>query len=255
MKELIVNADDFGQDEDTFTWTVKGFEAGKVTSATIMAGMPFTKQAVEYAKAHPQFSFGIHLYFSDEKPISQAKDIPSMIDPTTGKLWVTRQFILRQLTGRIKLRDLKHEICAQIESLRALGLQISHVDGHGHLHRLPLSLLALMNLRKKLGILTIRRTQNVYGAPVSFAARVFNWVMEIPLALFFKRANSFLMTANKIDESQKTWFSDALKKPWKGVLEIGVHPGSQEAWRVLDCQDMFDVPYSNDIKLTNYNYV
>ena len=86
MKKLIINADDFGFDDETVDWTIKGFEAGKITSATIMAGMPATERAVEYAKAHPQFSFGTHLYLVDEKPMSDPARIPSMIDSKTGKL-------------------------------------------------------------------------------------------------------------------------------------------------------------------------
>lgn len=39
MKKLIINADDFGFDAETVEWTIKGFELGKITSATIMAGM------------------------------------------------------------------------------------------------------------------------------------------------------------------------------------------------------------------------
>lgn len=50
MKKLIVNADDFGLDDETVDWTIKGFEAGKITSATVMAGMPATGRVVEYAK-------------------------------------------------------------------------------------------------------------------------------------------------------------------------------------------------------------
>ena len=51
MKRLIVNADDFGFDDETVDWTIKGFELGKITSATVMAGMPATERVVEYAKA------------------------------------------------------------------------------------------------------------------------------------------------------------------------------------------------------------
>ena len=47
MRKLIINADDFGLDEETVEWTIKGFELGKLTSATIMAGMPETARAVE----------------------------------------------------------------------------------------------------------------------------------------------------------------------------------------------------------------
>ena len=45
MKKLIINADDFGLNDHTVEWTIKGFERGALTSATIMAGMPTTEKA------------------------------------------------------------------------------------------------------------------------------------------------------------------------------------------------------------------
>ena len=59
-RKLVINADDFGLSDHTVEYTIKGFECGALTSATIMAGLPATAKAVEFAKAHPQFSFGVH---------------------------------------------------------------------------------------------------------------------------------------------------------------------------------------------------
>ena len=95
MKKLIVNADDFGFSDHMVEWTIKGFECGALTSATIMAGMPATEKAVAYAKSHPQFSFGVHFCLVDEAPMCRPEDIPSMVDANTGRLWSTRQFIIR----------------------------------------------------------------------------------------------------------------------------------------------------------------
>lgn len=86
MKKIIVNADDFGLDAHTVEWTIKGFERGALTSATIMAGMPATDEAIAWAKGHPEFSFGVHLYLVDETPMSEPKSIHSLVDPKTGKL-------------------------------------------------------------------------------------------------------------------------------------------------------------------------
>ena len=255
MRKLIVNADDFGFSKNTFEWTVQGFEEGKLSSATLMANMPYTEAAVAYAKQHPQFGFGVHLYFSDEVPVSRPKDIPSMIDPATGNLWQTRQFILRSLTGRIRISDLKREISAQITVLKDLGLDISHVDGHGHMHRLPTSLFALSLLKKEFGIRVIRRAQNVYGAPASAASRLFNSLMQIPLQARFRCPDLFLMTAGKITEADSHWFSQALQHSWNGIYEIGVHPGDDEAWRILDCKDMFETTYPDDIELVTFREV
>ena len=50
MKRIIVNADDFGLSDHTVEWTIKGFECGAISSATIMAGMSATDKAIAYAR-------------------------------------------------------------------------------------------------------------------------------------------------------------------------------------------------------------
>src|SRR5436190_2722497 len=84
---IITNADDFGQDDDTVAATIECFERGALTSATIMPKMPATQRAIEYARSHAQFSFGVHLTFvrenerTPESPICAGGEIPALVDP------------------------------------------------------------------------------------------------------------------------------------------------------------------------------
>ena len=241
MKRLIVNADDFGLNKHTVAWTVKGFECGALTSATIMAGMPATEKAVEFAKAHPQFSFGVHFYLVDEKPMCDPAEIPSMIDPKTGRLWVTRQFIIRNFAGLIKVEDLKREMRVQYQAIKNAGVPISHIDGHGHNHRLPQSIKALAELKDELGLSKVRRCQDlaVVGGELGLLSRVINGPMQRRLdKAGFKSTDHFLMNAGHSFDPK--WFSKALEALPDGVTEIGVHPGADEQWRRIDTEDCFD---------------
>ena len=241
MRRIIVNADDFGLNDHTVEWTIKGFECGALTSATIMAGMPATDKAVEYAKAHPQFSFGVHFYLVDETPMCKPEEIPSMIDPKTGKLWQTRKFILRNFAGLIKVEDLKREMRAQYLAIKNVGVPISHVDGHGHNHRLPQSIKALAELKDELGFTKVRRCQDlsVVGGKLGLLSRLINGPMQKRLADGgFVMTDHFLMNAGHTSDSK--WFSKALEGLPEGVTEIGVHPGIDEAWRRIDIEDCFD---------------
>lgn len=251
MKRVIINADDFGFDDETVDWTIKGFELGKITSATIMAGMPATARAVEYAKDHPQFSFGVHLCLVDEKPMSDPAKIPSMIDPKTDKLWATRQFIIRNFLGLVKVADIKTEMKAQIESLKVLGLKISHVDGHGHNHRLPQSIRALQELQSE-GVIgnKVRRCQNLYFGKPGLLGKLINDPMQKRLDRSFKMTDYFLMTAGHTQDVK--WFSKAIANLPDGVTEIGIHPGKTEEWRRVDCEDCFACDLTG-IELTNFN--
>ncbi len=241
MKKLIVNADDFGLNDHTVEWTIKGFECGALTSATIMAGMPATDKAVEYAKGHPQFSFGVHFYLVDEMPMCKPEEIPSMIDPKTGKLWQTRKFILRNFAGLIKVEDLKREMRAQYLAIKNAGVPISHVDGHGHNHRLPQSIKALAELKDELGFTKVRRCQDlsVVGGKLGLLSRLINGPMQKRLAdVGFVMTDHFLMNAGHTSDPK--WFSNALEELPEGATEIGVHPGIDETWRRIDIEDCFD---------------
>lgn len=241
MRRIIVNADDFGLNDHTVEWTIKGFECGALTSATIMAGMPATDKAVEYAKAHPQFSFGVHFYLVDEIPMCKPEEIPSMIDPKTGKLWQTRKFILRNFAGLIKVEDLKREMHAQYLAIKNAGVPISHVDGHGHNHRLPQSIKALAELKDELDFIKVRRCQDlsVVSGKLGLLSRLINGPMQRRLAdAGFVMTDHFLMNAGHTSDPK--WFSKALEGLPEGVTEIGVHPGADEEWRRIDIEDCFD---------------
>ena len=258
MRKIIVNADDFGLDDHTVKWTIKGFEGGALTSATIMAGMPATDKAVEYAKAHPQFSFGVHFYLVDETPMCKPEEIPSMIDPKTGKLWQTRKFIVRNFASLIKVEDLKREMRVQYLAIKNAGVPISHVDGHGHNHRLPQSIKALAELKNELGFTKVRRCQDlsVVGGKLGFLSRLINEPMQKRLAdAGFVMADHFLMNAGHTSDPK--WFSKALEGLPEGVTEIGVHPGIDEEWRRIDTEDCLEnckqLCGRNAIDLVNYN--
>ena len=258
MKSLIVNADDFGLNDHTVEWTIKGFECGALTSATIMSGMPATDKAVAYAKDHPQFSFGVHFYLVDEVPMCKPDEIPSMIDPKTGKLWQTRKFILRNFMGLIRVEDLKREMRAQFLAIKDAGVPISHVDGHGHNHRLPQSIKALAELKDELGFGKVRRCQDlaVVGGKLGLLSRVINGPMQKRLDKSgFKTTDHFLMNAGH--SSDPKWFSKTLESLPEGVTEIGVHPGTDENWRRIDTEDCFAnclrVCAECSIKLTTFD--
>src|SRR5436190_23836304 len=114
---IITNADDFGLDTDGTASTIECFAAGALTSATIMPKMPCTDQAVEYALANPQYSFGVHLtYACDtlEAPISPPETLPALVG-SDGRFLPSH--IVRKLAtlGRIPVQQIEIETRAQIQ--------------------------------------------------------------------------------------------------------------------------------------------
>ena len=117
---------------------------------------------------------------------------------------------------------------------------ISHVDGHGHNHRLPHAIKALAELKDELGIRIVRRCQDlaVPGGRLGLLSRAINGPMQRRLAAAgFHMTDHFLMNAGHIGD--RDWFSKALHALPDGVTEIGIHPGSDDHWRRVDTEDCF----------------
>jgi predicted glycoside hydrolase/deacetylase ChbG (UPF0249 family) len=234
LRRIIINADDFGVSEHTFIWTLKCFEVGVLSSATIMAGAAEFPRAVAFACANPQWSFGLHLVLSDEMPLSRPETIPSMVN-REGRLWPTQIFILRSAIGLIRRTDLEHEIRAQFQRLRDAGIAISHLDGHGHLHRMPFVVRSLVRLKGELGIDRIRPAQDFYYTSSRISLkRWLNRAVNVSMRKHFTTPDHFLMTSGKVSSSQSNWFREMQPRLPEGCTEIGIHPGTDELWRRLD---------------------
>ena len=74
----------------------------------------------------------------DGTPILAPKQIPSLIDPKTGRFYADHgAFVKAYAKGKIRMSDVRHEWEAQIEKFLASGLIPTHVDSHQHMHVLP----------------------------------------------------------------------------------------------------------------------
>ena len=78
MKELIINADDFGRHELINLAVEKAFQNGCLRSTTIMAGGKFFDDAVEVAKRNPELGVGIHFTLANGYPVLPPEKIPTL---------------------------------------------------------------------------------------------------------------------------------------------------------------------------------
>jgi predicted glycoside hydrolase/deacetylase ChbG (UPF0249 family) len=234
---VIVNADDFGRDDDTCRETIACFERGVVSSASIMPTMPATADACVHAKRYPEFSYGVHLTFlreTCEAPAALPKTIHSLVD-TRGRLRSVHEVRARALAGLLSENDIAREIDAQLGKMSDYGVSVSHVDTHGQLRELPVFAHALARVLPRHGVQRVRNVRNVRLQPQWrhpahwFVAR---W---LPVEKAPWRSTDWFYAPRATGDSE--WPERLLRHPWTGTLEVGVHPGRAEEWRSRERDD------------------
>jgi predicted glycoside hydrolase/deacetylase ChbG (UPF0249 family) len=234
---IILNADDFGWDADTVDATIECFERGYLTSATIMPTMPGTQRAVDYAKSRPQFSFGVHLtYICDttEHPVSDAKDVAALCDPLTGRFLPSQRVRLLAMRNRIPLEQIERETAAQIRFLQDAGVNISHVDSHGHLHKFAPFLEALRKVLPRFRIRRVRTAQDIYlRKPLKSPTYWYGGVWRRRIMHHFTTTQHMFMPTSPADARD---MSELLIPKLNGEsIEVGLHPGYHEIFRQAEC--------------------
>lgn len=234
---VIVNADDFGCDDDTCRETIACFERGVVSSASIMSTTPATGDACAYATRHPEFGYGVHLMFAREiceAPAAAPKTIKTLVDKR-GQLRSLREVRARALAGLLCENDIAREIDAQLGRIRDYGVNVSHVDTHGHLHELPVFARALARVLPRHAVQRVRNVRNVYLCPQW--RHPTRWLMSrcLPVAQGPWRSTDWFYAPRAARDGQ--WPEQLLRRAWTGTLEVGVHPGRAEAWRVRERDD------------------
>lgn len=233
-QKIIINADDFGYDQDSVLATIECFRAGALTSATIMPKMPATELAIKFARENSQHAYGVHLTFvrdTVESPVADPRLIPALLDDK-GEFFPSHQLRLRALLGSIPVDQLCIEISAQIECLVDSGVPISHVDSHGHLHKFKPFVQALAETLPRYGLSRVRNVQNQYTVtPLKSPTYWMGPYWRRRIMDHFVTTPHFFMDTNANDPQ---WIEKILTRPLNGVLEVGFHPGSPlhgESWR------------------------
>ena len=240
--KVILHADDFGFDKDTVQATIECFENGSLTSATIMPTCIAADLALEYAKRHPEFSFGVHQTYVDGlNPACDAKEIPTLTDE--DGLFLESNIVRKKaILLKVNKKEIVKESNAQKVILENYGVKVSHLDSHGHLHKFPSFLLAMKQMKidgqKKL---KLRSVQDIFinnpsaTSPITMLNNMFRWYIKKN----FLTTDYFYMSANALDTN---WGEKILKKmnalPQEATIEIGVHPGHQEEWRQHEFDDI-----------------
>lgn len=169
MKELIVNADDFGLSSGANRAIIQAWQNGILTSASLMLGGEGCAEAVDLAQANPGLQVGLHLTLLQGRAVTDHPRFPSIADRhgyfnNDPVMTGMRFFFVKPLAKQIRA-----EIIAQIETFQATGLPLSHIDGHLNIHMHPTVFDILAELMPRYGIKTFRLSRERLAADLKIA--------------------------------------------------------------------------------------
>jgi chitin disaccharide deacetylase len=152
----IVNGDDFGFSAGVNQAIIKAHTEGVLTSTSLMVTGAQAAAAIALAQQHPNLGVGLHLVLVCGRAALPTAQIPHLVDGEGNFPNDPAKAGLKYQFSAAARRELRLEIRAQLELFRQSGLEMSHVDGHLHLHAHPVVLKILIDLAPEFGIRVIR---------------------------------------------------------------------------------------------------
>lgn len=242
---VVINADDLGFAPGVNRGIVEAFEAGTLSSASMMVNTPAFGDAVALVRdGAPSLGVGLHLNLLTGAPLSVA---PTLCDPRTGAFFALGKLASRAFSGRVSAEDVRRECDAQLAALRAEGIAVTHLDSHRHTHGLPGVLPAVLASARAADVRVVRRPLDAMlpGDPVASAKMAViraSWnVATRGLGAddvrFLARSPNFRGIALQGAPDVERRLLTMLDHLPDGDTEIMLHPGYDDA--VLAAQDPY----------------
>ena len=181
MKQLIINADDLGLTPGVNRGIIRAFQAGIVTSASLLVTGSAFEEAVALARQNPELDVGLHLAVVEERAVLGREVLPTLVDETGRLPRTSGEFFRRAFRKRINWDEVEREIAAQIGLFQKTGLRFSHLDSHQHLHMFSPVFQIVRRLTRGMDNVWIRNPAGPWRKPPG--VRMGRWVQQLGLNL------------------------------------------------------------------------
>jgi chitin disaccharide deacetylase len=258
MKQLIINADDFGMTDGVNRSIVECHQRGIVQSTSLMANMRGFDTAITMARQNPSLGVGVHLTLTTGQPILPPSNVPTLVN-AHGAFWPLRECVTRLMLGRIDADEVQREYTAQVQRVIDHGLTPTHLDSHHHVHFYPLLMQVARKVAEQCNIRWVRGVnknclRGFYCTPQMFLRpQVYASFLKLLVLsqLKVRRAGALSQPDHMIGAAYvpagqyQSALARFLQRVPDGVTEILCHPGyvdqellETESWTALREEEM-----------------
>ena len=238
-KKLIINADDLGLSLGVNYAILKANTEGFLSHASLMANTECFKDAIENVIPNcKNLKIGVHINLTCAKAL-----FPNTILTEKGILNNTFLTLLFKYKSRKVLKSIETEIELQILKIINMGIEISHIDGHEHIHVIPSINKIVRKLAKKHGIPRIREINEnfieswKYNGEEASISNVIKLLLLKFLSFFNTNKNDigFYSMLNTCEINGKNLFKFLQKTNSYETIEVMLHPALSD----LDSPEYF----------------
>ena len=238
MKQLIINADDFGRHKSINLAVEKAFRKGCLRSTTIMAGGKFFEHALKVIQRNPNLGVGIHLTLANGYPILPPEKIPTLVTPEGIFHENYIEFLKLYVKGEINREEIQAELAAQIGKVQRAGLNLTHFDSHQHLHHFPGIIAIALKLAKAANIPAMRVADTkIFDGSIDNVGQLIGRIGLGSLSKFAARSAHAknILTPDHFSgivagESVNVRFlSKVIRNIEEGTTEVMLHPGTKNS--------------------------
>lgn len=177
MISVIVNADDFGIDENRTRAILEGFERGIVTHTTALVTMPHFEESVGLIKAAGHLEqMGLHFNLSEGCALTETMRKCRFFCDNDGNFTQafhhTRQY--RLFFPREVRAIVEDEARAQMQRFRDMGGISNHLDSHHHVHTDVSVARIILPIAREYGFTSFRLSRNL-GANLPAAKKLYKF--------------------------------------------------------------------------------
>jgi predicted glycoside hydrolase/deacetylase ChbG (UPF0249 family) len=226
MTRLIVTADDFGLCAEVNDAICQLHDRGVVQRASVIVNTEHFESSVEALRSRPSLEAGIHLNLTDGRPVLPAGEVATLVNGRGSFRRGRHYTVLAHILGQRRARDdIRAEWRAQVAKMRRAGIDIKHLNAHGHLHLLPQLREVVLDLLEEFAIAHVRLVlagDSPRGLLLRLCSRgMVHAIRRRGLAVTFPDRILGLGASGALTEPQ---LLKELTRKWVGVAELVVHP-------------------------------